>query len=228
MEPASLTTDVAQCQRVASYFRWQVRPADRDDLVQGVLLEIQEELRRNGCGLSDKELWRAARRVRDRYWRAYKRDQRVMTLNAILADGKTELWELVPDDKAPDLDAWLDARLQLEKCPPQVLAIAAKRASGIALTGAERHCLQRFSRKRLGRPPRVLVPVAGLRIKEQRERLGWNINQLAKRARISRKNISRYEHGERSTAEHGILGKLAGALGVSPDYLTRTDPMKGG
>ena len=228
MTPASLTTDVAQCNRVASYFRWQVRPEDRADLVQAVLLEILEELSRNGRGLTDKELWRAARRVRDRYWRAYKRDQRLKTLNTILADGETELWELVPDDKAPDLDAWLEARLQLEKCPPRVLAIAAKRASGIALTGAERHCLHYFSRNWLGRPPRVLVPVAGLRIKEQRERLGWNLNQLAKRARISRRSISRYEHGERSTAEHGILSKLASALSVSLDYLTGTDPTIGG
>ncbi len=56
----------------------------------------------------------------------------------------------------------------------------------------------------------------------------WNLNQLAKRARISRRSISRYEHGERSTAEHGILSKLASALSVSPDYLTGTDPTIGG
>ena len=70
-----------------------------------------ERARRNGDGLSDKEMLRAARCVRNRYWRAYLRGQRMVSLNAVVNERGTELWETLPDPAADlsDLPERLDA-----------------------------------------------------------------------------------------------------------------------
>ena len=158
----------------------------------------------------------------NRYYRRYKREQGQTSLNGRIrnrSDG-AELIDFIPDRSLPDMDRWLEARLELEKCPPRVLAIAAKRASGLPLTKPERKCLVRFSRKRLGRSPRVLVPVAGHRIRELRQQLGWNRGEMAKRARLRPNTLFGYENSEHTLADRKILLKLARVLGVSLEYLT--------
>jgi hypothetical protein len=56
----------------------------------------------------------------------------------------TELGELIADDKAIDLDAWLDDKTFLLGCPKRLLGIAVKRRDGIALTKYEQLYLCRF------------------------------------------------------------------------------------
>jgi hypothetical protein len=56
----------------------------------------------------------------------------------------TELGELIADDKAIDLDAWLDDKSFLQSCPQKLIAIAYKRVNGIALTKYEQLYLCRF------------------------------------------------------------------------------------
>jgi len=56
----------------------------------------------------------------------------------------TELGELIADDKALDLDAWTDAKTFLLGFPQRLLALAHKRAGGIALNDKDRDYLRRF------------------------------------------------------------------------------------
>jgi len=63
----------------------------------------------------------------------------------------TELGELVADDKAIDLDAWLDANTFLKGCPQRLVAIAYKITSGQKLTATDSQYLWRY-RKREQKP----------------------------------------------------------------------------
>jgi hypothetical protein len=59
----------------------------------------------------------------------------------------TELGELIADDKALDLDAWVDARTFLLGFPQRLLLIADKLNSGQVLTNAEMIYLCRFRKR---------------------------------------------------------------------------------
>ncbi len=76
------------------------------------------------------------------------------SLNQPIIDSEgntTELGELIADDKALDLDAWVDARTFLLGFPQRLLVIADKLNNGEVLTNAEMIYLCRF-RKREQRP----------------------------------------------------------------------------
>jgi len=59
----------------------------------------------------------------------------------------TELAELIADDKALDLDEWLDAKTFLIGAPIRLKAVAMKRVNGEALTGAERFYLAKLRKR---------------------------------------------------------------------------------
>jgi len=59
----------------------------------------------------------------------------------------TELGELIADDKAIDLDAWLDSKTFLLGCPQRLIGIALKRLKGIPLDGNEQRYLNRYQKK---------------------------------------------------------------------------------
>ncbi|KTB48975.1 hypothetical protein DEALK_18220 [Dehalogenimonas alkenigignens] len=59
----------------------------------------------------------------------------------------TELGDLIADDRALDLDAWLDANTFLLQCPDRLIAIAEKRRDGLALDNAEMIYLCRFRKR---------------------------------------------------------------------------------
>ena len=56
----------------------------------------------------------------------------------------TELGELIADDRAIDLDAWLDANTFLLGCPKRLIGIAEKIREGQALTNQEHQYLWRL------------------------------------------------------------------------------------
>lgn len=71
-------------------------------------------------------------------------------LNKPILDGEgniTELGELIADDKAIDLDAWLDSKTFLLGCPQRLIAIAQKRLDGIPLDHKDREYLRRFRQR---------------------------------------------------------------------------------
>ena len=61
----------------------------------------------------------------------------------------TELGELIADDKAIDLDAWLDIKTFLLGCPKRLISIAEKMREGILLNNADKLYLGKWSKKRL-------------------------------------------------------------------------------
>ena len=75
---------------------------------------------------------------------------KIESLNKPIADSEgniTELGELIADDKALDLDAWVDARTFLLGFPQRLLLIADKLNSGQALTDRDRQYLCRFRQR---------------------------------------------------------------------------------
>ena len=58
----------------------------------------------------------------------------------------TELGELIADDHAIDLDAWVDADTFIKGCPQRLVTIAHKRVSGIPLDKNDQKYLERYRR----------------------------------------------------------------------------------
>jgi hypothetical protein len=83
---------------------------------------------------------------------------KVESLNKPIIDSEgnlTELGELIADDKALDLDAWLDAKTFLRGSPHKLILVAERKQRGQCLTATESQYLWRFRRKEQG----VLVPM---------------------------------------------------------------------
>jgi len=59
----------------------------------------------------------------------------------------TELGEMIADDHAIDLDAWLDRKTFLLGCPQRLIGIGYKRQEGIPLNNQEWCYLKRFRRR---------------------------------------------------------------------------------
>ena len=142
----SYNLDWEICRKVANRtcYLAGIRYEDREDFVQDVLLEMMERARQDSGGLSSKEMWRAARCVRGRYWRAYKKARGISSLNAPVRDTGIELLETVAGDKAVDLDALLDAKTRLKRLPPGIVRLGKKMEKENPLTENQRLYLSRF------------------------------------------------------------------------------------
>jgi len=84
------------------------------------------------------------------YWREVMRLPKITSLNGTVDDGEgdeTELCQMLADDKAIDVDAWLDARLWLYRAPPRLVKIAYRKVSGLPLTAAESRYLYKERQK---------------------------------------------------------------------------------
>jgi hypothetical protein len=139
---------------IAKRYQYKTKAQDKEDLNHTSILSLaQTQLRmdNNGGGqLSDIAMLRIASYECQKYWRAIKRQLTILSLNTEISnvDGDgIELIDTVADDKAIDLDAWLDARTWLLGCPKRLIVIAGKRLKGIALTNKEHQYLWRFRRK---------------------------------------------------------------------------------
>ena len=98
---------------VANRFQRKARYQDREDLNHTIILSLaQAQLAKdnNGGGqLSDVAMLRIASYECQKYWRAIKRQLTTLSLNTELNNGDgIELIDTVADDKAIDLDAWLE------------------------------------------------------------------------------------------------------------------------
>ena len=137
---------------VADRYQRKARYQDREDLNHTIILSLaQAQLAKdnNGGGqLSDVAMLRVASYECQKYWRAIKRQFTILSLNTELNNGDgIELIDTVADDKAIDLDAWIDARTWLLGCPRRLVQIASKRLKGIGLTNKEHQYLWRFRQK---------------------------------------------------------------------------------
>ena len=64
------------------------------------------------------------------------------------------------------------------------------------------------------------MATVGDRIKEFREDLGWTLDQLAQKTKLSRGFLSDIENSKRNASADTVL-KIANAMGASLDYLLR-------
>jgi len=137
---------------VANRYQRKAKYQDREDLNHTIILSLaQAQLAKdnNGGGqLSDVAMLRVASYECQKYWRAIKRQFTILSLNTELNNGDgIELIDTVADDKAINLDAWIDARTWLLGCPRRLVLIASKRVNGIALEAKDRDYLRRFRQR---------------------------------------------------------------------------------
>ena len=137
--------------QIAARFQHKARYVDREDLRQDIILRLAEVASNNGHRpFTEGAMVRVASYVVMEYWHAEKRNGRLISLNAEIADWEgngTELIETIADDSAIDLEAWLDARTWLLGCPSRLIQIADKKVNGIALDNADMIYLCRWRQK---------------------------------------------------------------------------------
>jgi hypothetical protein len=112
--------------------------------------EYWERLRRFttwlDCGNCSKEQRRKCRE--QLLYSECPKFRQLVSLNAIVDNGDgsepSELIQFIADDKAVDLDAWLDAKRILRGLPRRLIQIAYKRYSGIPLKPTESRYLYKF------------------------------------------------------------------------------------
>jgi hypothetical protein len=140
---------------IADKFQHKARYEDREDLRQDIIVRLAEVASNNG----HKPL-RVASYTVMAYWRDLIRQPSVTSLNNELADsdGNTiEFWQTLADDRAIDLDAWLEAKSWLMGCPGRLVVIAHKRANGKPLNHKEQVYLSYQRQKTIKRYQKVLT-----------------------------------------------------------------------
>jgi hypothetical protein len=99
------------------------------------------------CGSCSKAQRRECRED-DLYYECPKAVKLEYLSQPITDDGNlTELGELIADDRAIDLDAWLDSKTFLLGCPQRLIAIAVKIREGQSLNGADRKYLCKWRKR---------------------------------------------------------------------------------
>ena len=146
--------DWSEYTKVAERFQHKAKWEDREDLNHTILLSLAQAqigLDNNGGGrLSDVAMLRIASYECHKYWRQLKRQLTILSLNTEINDGDgntTELIETVADDRAIDLEAWLEAKTWLLGCPERLVVIAGKRLKGIPLNKRDQKYLERQRRQ---------------------------------------------------------------------------------
>jgi len=139
---------------VAGRYQHKAKAQDRGDLNHNIIISLAEaqiRLDQNGGGqLSDIAMLRIASYECKKYWRAEYRNGRIISLNTIIEDedgNQIELIDTLADDKAIDLEAWLDRNLWQFGYPNRLGEIAHKIAYGIPLDNKDKCYLCRFRRR---------------------------------------------------------------------------------
>jgi DNA-directed RNA polymerase specialized sigma24 family protein len=138
---------------VADKFQQKARYQDREDLRQDIILRLAELASNNGDKpFIEGAMYRVASYVAMEYWHNQKRLLTTTSLNQEIDDGEgntIELYQTLADDKAIDLDRWLDADIWLAGCPKRLIAIATKKVNGKPLNLKDRLYLCRWRQKEL-------------------------------------------------------------------------------
>ena len=86
-----------------------------------------------------------------------RKAKRFVSLNQAIGDDGMELWEVLADDNALDLDAWVDARALLRNFPRKLIMIGYKRIARIPLSNEEKAYLKGWrDNGREEKPKRIL------------------------------------------------------------------------
>ena len=145
---------------IAHNFQHKVRFQDRQDVTHDIILRLAEIADRNGDKpFSKPSMLRVASYVVMQYWDKEKRQLTFLSLNEELQDdeGNTvERWETLADDKAIDVEAWLDAKIWRLGCRRRLVMIATKKARGKPLNKKEQKYLERYRQKELEKRQKTL------------------------------------------------------------------------
>jgi len=148
-----MTLDWQKYIEIADKFQHKAKAADRQDLRQDIILRLAEVANNNGHKpFTEGSMVRVASYTVMAYWRDLMRKPTVLSLNGEIdnGDGDTvELWQTLADDKAIDLEAWLDARRWLLGCPKRLVSVAVKLYSGKRLDGKDYDYVERYRQKEL-------------------------------------------------------------------------------
>jgi len=138
---------------IADKFQHKAKAADRQDLRQEIILRLAEVANNNGHKpFTEGSMVRVASYTVMAYWRDLMRKPTILSLNGELTDGDgniAELWQTLADDRAIDLEAWLDARRWLLGCPKRLISVAVKLYSGKRLDGKDYDYVERYRQKEL-------------------------------------------------------------------------------
>jgi len=148
---------------VADKYQHKAKRQDRDDLNHDIIVSLadtQIRLDQNGGSqLSELAMLRIAScRVAD-YWRAEYRNGRVVSLNTTIEDedgNQIELIDTLADDKAIDLEAWLDRTTWELGFPKRLADIARKRLYGIPLNRKEQTYFYHYQARELKKYQKTL------------------------------------------------------------------------
>jgi len=146
--------------QIARNFEHKARFEDREDIKQDIVVRLAEVASIKTEPLTLPGMLRVASYVIVEYWRDLKRQPTILSLNDTIedADGNSlELLETLADDKAIDLEAWVDARTWLKGCPRRLVLIASKKVKGKPLMPKERKYLSRYRQEELKKHQQKLL-----------------------------------------------------------------------
>jgi len=150
-----MTLDWQKYIEIADKFQHKAKAADREDLRQDIILRLAEVANNNGHKpFTEGAMVRVASYTVMAYWRDRMRKPTILSLNGELSDGDgdtVELWQTLADDKAIDIEAWIDAKRWLLGCPKRLVQIASKRYVGKLLNNKDKCYLQRLRKRELKR-----------------------------------------------------------------------------
>ena len=148
---AKLDGEWRQWYETAHRFEHKVPAQDRGDIRHNIILELALARTRDGDKpFSEAMMCRVASFVVADYWRKAKRKPTLLSLDTEIENGDgdtTELIETIAEDKAIDVEAWLDARTFLLVCPHRLVQIANKINKGQTLTHGDRTYLWKWRKR---------------------------------------------------------------------------------
>ena len=138
---------------VAERFQFKAQYQDREDLKHNIILALANQRIRNSQNgdnpLTEPAMLRIASHTVADYYRDLRRNAKI-SLNTESDDGEgdtVELIDTIADDKAIDVEAWIDARVWLMGCPKRLIRIANKIRLDKPLDNKDHQYLWRFRRK---------------------------------------------------------------------------------
>jgi len=114
------------------------------------LADVARDYQAKGKPLTRWGMLRVAVYTVHEYWYQKRKWARLASLNNVVDDehgNEVELIDTIADDKAIDLEAWVDARTWLLGCPKRLVGIAVKRVNGIPLNNADKLYLGKWRKR---------------------------------------------------------------------------------
>ena len=146
--------------KVADKFQKKARFEDREDLRQDIIVRLAWLADKNdGKPLSKPSMLRIASYVVMEYWHNLKRQPTLLSLNEEVTDAEgdsIELYQTLADDKAINLDDWIDCKTWLRGCPRRLVRIAIKKVARKPLNHTEQMYLNRYRKKNLAKVQKSL------------------------------------------------------------------------